>query len=129
MAYEIDLSGRVALVTGASSGLGAQFARTLAGAGAAVVLASRRTDKLRDPADFLKVGQKVQATVTEVDLQRKRIALSLKTKVELGPRQPRQGAPGGRGGRTEDLSKYMRNDSGKPGTGGDWFSMAQQKRF
>jgi NAD(P)-dependent dehydrogenase (short-subunit alcohol dehydrogenase family) len=48
MAYEIDLSGRVALVTGASSGLGAQFAKTLAGAGAAVVLASRRVDKLRD---------------------------------------------------------------------------------
>jgi NAD(P)-dependent dehydrogenase (short-subunit alcohol dehydrogenase family) len=38
----------VALVTGASSGLGAQFARTLAKAGAAVVLASRRTDKLQD---------------------------------------------------------------------------------
>jgi NAD(P)-dependent dehydrogenase (short-subunit alcohol dehydrogenase family) len=48
MAYEIDLSGRVALVTGASSGLGAQFAKTLAKAGAAVVLASRRMDKLRD---------------------------------------------------------------------------------
>ena len=48
MAYEIDLGGRVALVTGASSGLGAQFARTLARAGAAVVLASRRTDKLQD---------------------------------------------------------------------------------
>ena len=40
MAYSIDLSGRVALVTGASSGLGAQFARTLARAGAGVVLAS-----------------------------------------------------------------------------------------
>jgi len=48
MAYQIDLAGRVALVTGASSGLGAQFARTLSQAGAAVVLASRRTDKLQD---------------------------------------------------------------------------------
>ena len=47
MSYEIDLSGRVALVTGASSGLGAQFARTLAHAGAGVVLASRRVDKLK----------------------------------------------------------------------------------
>jgi NAD(P)-dependent dehydrogenase (short-subunit alcohol dehydrogenase family) len=46
MAYQLDLSGRVALVTGASSGLGEQFAKTLARAGAAVVLASRRTDRL-----------------------------------------------------------------------------------
>jgi NAD(P)-dependent dehydrogenase (short-subunit alcohol dehydrogenase family) len=48
MAYSLDLSGRVALVTGASSGLGAQFAKTLAQAGAAVVLASRRVDKLKE---------------------------------------------------------------------------------
>lgn len=48
MSYSIDLSGRVALVTGASGGLGAQFAKTLASAGAAVVLASRRMDKLKD---------------------------------------------------------------------------------
>ena len=48
MAQHIDLSGRVALITGASGGLGAQFARTLARAGAAVVLASRRADKLKD---------------------------------------------------------------------------------
>ena len=48
MAYSIDLSGRVAFVTGASSGLGAQFAQTLARAGAAVVLASRRVERLKD---------------------------------------------------------------------------------
>jgi NAD(P)-dependent dehydrogenase (short-subunit alcohol dehydrogenase family) len=44
----IDLSGKVALVTGASSGLGEQFALTLAKAGAQVVLASRRVDRLKE---------------------------------------------------------------------------------
>ena len=47
MAYEIDLSGRVAFITGASSGLGAQFAKTLAAAGAGVVLAARRIERLK----------------------------------------------------------------------------------
>jgi 3-oxoacyl-[acyl-carrier protein] reductase len=48
VSYSIDLSGRVAFVTGASSGLGAQFARALARAGAGVVLASRRLERLKD---------------------------------------------------------------------------------
>ena len=47
MGYDIDLAGRVALVTGASSGLGTQFALTLARAGAAVVLAGRRVERLK----------------------------------------------------------------------------------
>ena len=47
MAYEIDLSGRVALITGASSGLGTQFAKALARAGAGVVLAARRVERLK----------------------------------------------------------------------------------
>lgn len=42
------LDGRIALVTGASSGLGRHFAQTLAQAGAAVALAARRADKLAD---------------------------------------------------------------------------------
>jgi len=47
MSYQIDLSGRVVLVTGASSGLGEQFARVLARAGAGVALAGRRVERLK----------------------------------------------------------------------------------
>ena len=67
MAYTIDLSGRVAFVTGASSGMGAQFARTLARAGAAVVLASRRVDKLKELRAHIE-GEGGDAHVMELDV-------------------------------------------------------------
>ena len=47
------LDGRVAIVTGASSGLGDRFARVLHAAGATVVAAARRTDRLMDLAGEL----------------------------------------------------------------------------
>lgn len=46
----VDLSGRTVLVTGASSGLGAHLARVAARAGARVVLAARRADRLEELA-------------------------------------------------------------------------------
>ena len=67
MAYTIDLSGRVAFITGASSGLGAQFARTLSAAGAAVILASRRVEKLKDLRATIN-GEGGDAHVIELDV-------------------------------------------------------------
>ena len=48
-----DLTGKVALVTGASQGLGVDMARGLAEAGADVVVAARRLDKLEAVASYL----------------------------------------------------------------------------
>ena len=49
-----DLKGRVALVTGASSGLGAEFARVLAAAGAEVILAARRQSNCEQLASTIR---------------------------------------------------------------------------
>jgi NAD(P)-dependent dehydrogenase (short-subunit alcohol dehydrogenase family) len=64
-----NLKGRVALVTGASSGLGVQFARVLADNGAAVALVARRVERLKSLKDEIenKGGQAVaiEADVTD----------------------------------------------------------------
>jgi NAD(P)-dependent dehydrogenase (short-subunit alcohol dehydrogenase family) len=86
MAYSLDLSGRVALVTGASSGLGAQFAKTLAQAGAAVVLASRRVDKLKELRARIEAdggdAHVVSLDVTNVDSVKAAVAHA---ETEVGP--------------------------------------------
>jgi NAD(P)-dependent dehydrogenase (short-subunit alcohol dehydrogenase family) len=59
------LDGKVALVTGASSGLGARFSKVLTSAGARVVLAARRLDRLRELADQLPGAVAVACDVTD----------------------------------------------------------------
>lgn len=61
------VTGRIALVTGASSGLGAHFARVLAAAGAIVVVAARRQDRLEELATNIEeAGGKVMAVSMDV---------------------------------------------------------------
>lgn len=69
MAYSIDLSGRVALVTGAASGLGRQFARSLAQAGAAVVLAGRDLEELKTLRSEIE-GQGGDAHAVHLDVSK-----------------------------------------------------------
>jgi NAD(P)-dependent dehydrogenase (short-subunit alcohol dehydrogenase family) len=62
-----DLTGQVALVTGASSGLGRRFAVTLAAAGASVVATARRFDKLEEVAKEIN-GAGGSCVPVQVDL-------------------------------------------------------------
>jgi uncharacterized protein len=52
---------------------------------------------VQDPAEVVKVQQKVMVTVTEIDLPRKRIALSMKTNPEVGPTASDKTARGSQG--------------------------------
>lgn len=62
-----NLVGRTALVTGASSGLGAHFATVLAGAGAEVLLAARREAELTAIADGIRArGGRCSTTILDV---------------------------------------------------------------
>ena len=64
---ELSLQGRCALVTGASAGLGAHFAHTLADAGARVWIAARRVDRLQAlQAELRERGAKVDCVAMDV---------------------------------------------------------------
>jgi NAD(P)-dependent dehydrogenase (short-subunit alcohol dehydrogenase family) len=77
MTNQFDLSGRVGIVTGASSGLGARFATVLAGAGATVLAAGRRTDRLEQLAINSPGIQPVSCDVTDSDQRSALVAEAL----------------------------------------------------
>ena len=80
-----DLSGRVAAITGASSGIGEATAETLARAGAAVSLAARRTDRIDALAERINgEGGRALAIETDVADEQQANAFITRTKDELG---------------------------------------------
>ena len=81
-----SVQGKCALVTGASSGLGAHFGKVLAASGANVVLAARRVDKLQDLVKEIGASGGV-ATAVALDVTRlESVTAALdKAEAEFGP--------------------------------------------
>ncbi len=84
---------------------------------------------VKDASEVVKVQQKVQVTVIEVDLDRKRIALSMKSKPEFEKRTPGEKRPmnNDRGGNRSFNGGGNRGATGNSGGGVDWFSAALTK--
>ena len=88
---------------------------------------------VKDPAVVVRPQQKVMVTVTEVDLARQRIALSMRSNPSIGPRTPggpggpRAASPGGTGpGGTGGAQSA--GAPPPPTLTGDWFSAALKKK-
>ncbi|MEI6494019.1 MAG: S1 RNA-binding domain-containing protein, partial [Verrucomicrobiota bacterium] len=78
---------------------------------------------VKNPSDIVKVGQRVQVTVQEVDLARKRIALSMKTKVDLVRVKPGERR---NEGNARDVQRHGGGNSQPPQV--DWFTAAMNKK-
>jgi len=91
---------------------------------------------VKDPSEVVKPGQKVSVTVTEIDLTRNRIALSMRSKPEVGSRS--SGGPNNRLQAPSQRGDSHRNRSHSGGAAqapkpnesvnDDWFSAALNKK-
>ncbi len=83
MSISVDLTGRTALITGASSGLGSRFGRILAANGAKVALGARRKDRLQALAS--QIGETAAAVTMDVGREADIIAGFDAAEAALGP--------------------------------------------
>jgi short-subunit dehydrogenase len=77
-----DFSGKWALVTGASSGFGVEFAKVLAEKKANIVMAARRTEPMERLAQELRQKHDVDVVVEGIDLSRVGAAAELKSRLD-----------------------------------------------
>jgi hypothetical protein len=80
------LSGRLALVTGASSGIGAALARVYASHGYDLALTARREDRLASLADELRLRHGVESLILPADLARPEAPAELLAQIEANGR-------------------------------------------
>lgn len=78
------LSGKVAIVTGASSGIGAAVARALASEGCAVALAARRLERLEQVQSTFPPGSRIMCQITDVTQRSQVKDLAAKTEEVFG---------------------------------------------
>jgi NAD(P)-dependent dehydrogenase (short-subunit alcohol dehydrogenase family) len=84
--FSTDLTGQTALVTGASSGLGLRFAKTLAAAGAKVALAARRVEKLEQVCrEIREAGGVAEPFALDVMDAEQCVSVVGKVEAKLGP--------------------------------------------
>lgn len=82
----VDLTGRVALITGAAGGLGRRFAHTLAGHGAAVAVADVRTDQLKSvQQELASTGARCVSAVLDLTAPESFADVVTRIEADLGP--------------------------------------------
>ena len=99
----------VALITGASAGIGAELARVFAARGHEIVLVARRADRLNGLADQIAAGGKSRPIVLSIDLEKRDAVSSLAAELTA------RGIPTAGGGRWQPSNRQPRAGTRRAG--------------